>query len=266
MSLSLVSAIVLSTAMMNVEVDSLPYLDPPSPWWPSYSYPFRGGDSILREQGEKLLLNNAEPRPYGTEAVIVLVNAEYERVRDAVRGLLEARWGILDEQEDATGHITMTPAARELVYVELNWPILGKGLKRLSDQASTRTAREYQLTSQPYNKIESLDGFSQVLIRVSDGAALFDQPASILQLTRTDRSREWARSGEFHGIFPLPYKETRWNVGIVTSTEIGLIEDLKKQIPGLAIRYFVTALRDDLRENERVREKMEEAIEQLKKP
>ena len=42
MSLSLISAVLLSTAMMNVEVDSLPYLDPSSPWWPSYSYGNRG--------------------------------------------------------------------------------------------------------------------------------------------------------------------------------------------------------------------------------
>lgn len=83
MSLSLVSAIVLSAALMNVEADSLPYLDPPSPWWPSYSYAFREEDSILREQGEKLLLNNASPRPYGISVVIVLIDAEYARVRNA---------------------------------------------------------------------------------------------------------------------------------------------------------------------------------------
>ncbi|TKB75934.1 MAG: hypothetical protein E8D46_00875 [Nitrospira sp.] len=264
MSLSLLSVIVLSTAVMNVEVDALPYLDPPSPWWPSYSYALRGGSSILREQGEKLLLNEVEPDPYGINAVIVLIDAEYDWVRNAVRGLVEARWGILDEQENITRPIKMKPATAEIIHEALHWPILGEGLVRLSDQASMKTAREYQLTSQPYNKIESLRGFSQVVIRVSDGATLFDQPVTILQVTRTDRLWEWAR--EFHGLIPLPYKEERWSVGIVTSTEITLIEDLKKQMPGLSIRYFLSDSSGDVRGSGGVREKMEEAIEQLKKP
>jgi hypothetical protein len=105
-----------------------------------------------------------------------------------------------------------------------------------------------------------LKGFSQVVIRVSDGARLFDQPVTILQVTRTDRLWEWAR--EFHGVIPLPYKEERWSVGIVTSTEITLIEDLKKHIPGLGVRYFLAREWD----GGIVWEKMQEAIEQLKKP
>lgn len=95
MSLSLLSAIVLSTALMNVEADSLPYLDPPSPWWPSYPYAFSGGNSILREQGERLLLRETEPSGYRTYATIALVNSEYERVRDALRELVKERWGVI---------------------------------------------------------------------------------------------------------------------------------------------------------------------------
>jgi hypothetical protein len=146
MSLSLISAILLSTAVMNVEVDALPYLAPPSPWWPSYSYVLKGGDSILREQGEKLLMNAALSEPHKIPSVIVLVNGEYEKVRDAVRGLVEARWGIVDEHEDATGHIRMTPATREILHLEI-WPTLLEGLRGISGPASTTPAREYQLTS-----------------------------------------------------------------------------------------------------------------------
>jgi hypothetical protein len=68
---------------------------------------------------------------------------------------------------------------------------------------SSKTVREYQLTSQLYNKIESLNGFSQEVIRVSDGSTVYDQPVTILQLTRTDRSREWARRGNLRGRIPF---------------------------------------------------------------
>jgi hypothetical protein len=277
MSLSLLSAMVLSTALMNVEADSLSYLDPPSPWWPSYSYAFSGGNSILREQGERLLLRETEPLGYRTYAVIALVNAEYERVRDMLRRLVTEKWGVIEEQYNAAGPIQMGPPrmgppAVNIVNENLRWPILGEGLAHLAGQRSLKAVREYQLTSQPYNQIKSLNSFSQVVMRVSDGSTLFDHPVTILQVTRTDRSREWARTHDFHGIIPLPYKEEWWSVGIVTSTEITLIEEVKQHLPGASIRYFVggSFVSED-REGQRVniipvREKMQEAIEQLKKP
>jgi hypothetical protein len=274
MSLSLLSAVLLSTAVMNVEVDALPYVAPPSPWWPSYSYVFSRGNSILREQGERLLLRDKDPDDaYGTYAVIVLVNAKYERVRATLQELVAARWGILEEQENAVGPISMKPPTSDIVNENLRWPILGEGLARLRGSASSQMAQEYQLTSQPYNKIESVKGYSQAVIRISDGAPLFDRSVTVLQVTRTDWSREWARTQELHWIFPLPYKEDRQSVGIVTSTEIALIEELKPHLPGVAIRYFlapggfVSDSRGERVKNiEAVREKMEEALEQLKKP
>lgn len=167
----------------------------------------------------------------------------------------------------------MGPPAVNIINENLRWPILGEGLAHLAGQRSLKTVREYQLTSQPYNQIESLNSFSQVVIRVSDGSVLFDQPVTILQVTRTDRSREWARTHDFHGVIPLPYKEEWWSVGIVTSTEIALIEEVKQHIPGTSIRYFVAkgGFVSHSREGQRVniipvREKIEEALEQLKKP
>jgi hypothetical protein len=74
MSVTLASTLLFAVTVMNVEADALLYYDPPSPWWPSYSYAFTRGSSILREQGEKLLLMNAEPPVYGTTSVIALVN------------------------------------------------------------------------------------------------------------------------------------------------------------------------------------------------
>jgi hypothetical protein len=57
------------------------------------SYAFRGGNSILREQGEKLLLRDNERDAYHAYAVIALVTSDYERVRDALRQLIKERWG-----------------------------------------------------------------------------------------------------------------------------------------------------------------------------
>ncbi|THJ24716.1 MAG: hypothetical protein CAF45_004030 [Nitrospira sp. CG24E] len=281
MSGALLSAVVFSAALMNVEADSLPFLDPPSPWWPSYSYAFRGGNSILREQGEKLLLQDYKRPGYSAYAIIALIDFDYEGVRDTLRLLVRERWGIVEEQDNSTGPIrddsTMYKAEGyhspiNIINDNLRWPILGQGLTRLAGPLASGTAREYQLTSQPYNKIESLNGFSQVVIRVSDGNPLFDYPVTILQLTRTDRSREWARTHDFHGVIPLPYKEEWWSVGIVTSSEIDLIEELKRSIPGISVRYFVVSggFLSDLPEErlknvEAIRKKMEEVVEQLNK-
>ena len=82
------------------------------------------------------MLNNAEPCPYEIPAVIVLVDAEYERVRDSIQKMVTTRWGILEDQEDPAGHITMKPSAREILNENLNWPMLGQGLVRLQGSAS----------------------------------------------------------------------------------------------------------------------------------
>src|SRR5207244_2305365 len=107
-----------------------------------------------------------------------------------------------------------------------DWPVLGEGLAYLWGKGPAQVASEYQLTSQPYNRVESINGFSQVAIRVSDGTNLFGQKVTILQVSRSDHAREWARSHSLHGLFPLPYKEDRASLGLVTNTEAAFIEDL----------------------------------------
>jgi hypothetical protein len=261
MSVTLASTILFAVTVMNVEAESLPYYDPPSPWWPSYSYAFTGGGSILREQGEKLLLMSAEPPAHGTSSVIALVNGKYGKVRDTLRSLVKERWEILKEEDNILEPI-LKPSP-QIIRDDLDWPMLGEGLARLSENGSPLPAQEYQLTSQPYNKVARINGRSQVVIRVTDGAPRFGTDVTILQVSRTDRSREWARSS-FHGIVPLPYKEVRASLGIVTSTEIALIEDVKKYMPGLAIRYFVTyGIGYDAESDKFIRAKMQEAIEQF---
>lgn len=261
MSMTLASTILFAVTVMNAEADSLPYYDPPPPWWPSYSYAFKGASSILREQGEKLLLMSSEPPAYRTPSAIVLVDGKYGKVRDALRGLVKDQWGILEEQDNVSGPIAKP--SPQIIRDDLYWPILGEGLAHLSENGPPQAAQEYQLTSQQYNKVASINGHSQVVIRVSDGAPLFGSDVTILQISRSDRSSEWARSS-FHGIFPLPYKEDRASLGVVTSTEIALIEDMKRYMPGLVIRYFVTySIGSDAEYGKFVRAKMQEAVDQF---
>jgi hypothetical protein len=263
MSMTLASTLLFAVTVMNVEADALPYYDPPSPWWPSYSYAFTRGSSILREQGEKLLVMNGEPPVYGTQSVIALVNGKYGKVRDTLRDLVKERWGILTE-EDNSLRLISKPSPDIIIRDALDWPMLGEGLGRLRENGALLPISEYQLTSQPYNKVRWINGRSQVVIRVSDGAPVFDTDVTILQVSRTDWAWEWARSS-FHGIMPLPWKEYRAAMGIVTSTEIALIEDLKKFMPGLTIRYLVTDgfMFVDDRYGKIIRPKMQEAIEQF---
>ncbi|MEC4891261.1 MAG: hypothetical protein RI101_14515 [Nitrospira sp.] len=237
MSIVLASTVLLAATVMNVNADSLPFYEPPSPWIPSYSYAFKGASSILREQGEKLLLMNGESPAYRATHVIALVTKDYKSIRDELSGLVRERWGILEEHENETGPIP--EPSPQLVRADLSWPILGEELGRLTDNQVPMKTQEYQLTSQGYNDVSSINGRSQVVIRISDGRGLLGLDAAILQITRSDRSREWARSS-FHGLIPLPYKEERVSIGVITSTEIALIEELKKQFTGITIRYFVT--------------------------
>jgi hypothetical protein len=175
---------------------------------------------------------------------------------------VKERWGILQEDDSTRGRISQP--SEQIILHDRDWPMLGEGLAHLSENGSPPPISEYQLTSQPYNKVRWINGHSQAVIRVSDGAPLFDTDVTILQVSRTDWAWEWARSS-FHGIVPLPWKEYRVAMGIVTSTEIALIEDLKKFMPGIAIRYLVTDgfMYSHDRYSRIIRPKMQEAIEQF---
>ncbi|MDP3092885.1 MAG: hypothetical protein Q8N04_19610 [Nitrospira sp.] len=263
MSIALISTILFSATLMNVNAEDLPYYDPPSPWIPSYSYAFKGASSILREQGEKLLLMNAETPVYRADHVIALMSMDYDSVREELRKLVLTRWGILEEHDSEKSPIPEPPADFDRGYTGW-WPMLGKGLGYVADRSSHLQAREYQLVSQPYNLVPSINGHSQSLIRVSDGTGLLGTDVTILQLMRSDRSREWARSS-FHGVIPLPYKEERRSVGVVTSTEIAFVESLKERFPRIAIRYFVkNGLQYDPDQGKLFRLQLEDAIHQIK--
>lgn len=239
MSAVFLSAYLLAATIMNVEAESLPMYVPP-PWWlPSYSYAFTGASSIPREQGETLILRSTEEEAGRALSIVVLVTAEYAKVRAALLQAVNTHWGILQQHDNVTGPIPK--ASSRLVGGAQEWPPLGNSLVRIAEDGKTPPVGEMEVITVPYNIVESIRGSSQTLIRVSDGKDTLSQDVTLIQLMRVDRAREWARSS-FHGLFPLPYKEERGSLGVITSTEIRLLESLKTSIPGVELRYFVPDL------------------------
>ena len=229
MSTVLLSTI-LSAVILNVEADSLPYRTPSSTTDPMMS------SSISQVMKEQLIIEYQDPKgSMVARSMVVLANAPYATVRSALWQLVQRHWGVLEDQANVNGAIPKPP--ERLVAGFDNWPLIGDGLAFLWDDEQVHPIAEQQLISRPYNIVKSISGSSQALIRVSDASALYGHELTIIQLMRTDRAREWARGG-LHGIFPLPYKEERGAV-VVTSTEIGLLEQLKQAMPGLGLRYFI---------------------------
>lgn len=242
MTAAVTSALVIAAVLFNVDGSELFYYDPPPSDRDVLKYLSRGAGSIPRELGEKILTLDKE----GTlraDSVVVVVTAEFTIVKNHLRSLVSKELGVAEEHDSSQGQIP-PPKRRRPDYQggggsaeQPPWPPLGDGLavfgNPISDKASPR---EYELTSQPYNRLDSVDGSSEVRIRISDGNALLGAVATVIQIRRLDYSKERARVG--HTPFPLPYKE-KWRFILVTNTEVELVEQLQQRIPGLTSRYFV---------------------------
>ncbi|SPP64041.1 hypothetical protein [Nitrospira lenta] len=241
MSATFLSAYVLAAALMNVEAESLPMYIPP-PWWlPEPSYAFTGASSIPRELGEKLVMERTGEDAHRALSIVVLVTAEYAKVRAALLQTVTTQWGILQQHDNVTGPIPHK--SPRLVGGAQEWPPLGESLVMITEDGKTPQLIEVEVLTNPYNIVESIHGSSQTLMRVSDGKGIWGHDLTLIQLMRVDRALEWAWA-QFgsHPVFPLPYKKERGSLGGVTSTEIRLLESLKTSIPGVELRYFVPDL------------------------
>lgn len=268
MSFVVLSAVVLAAAVLNVDAESLQFKDPPSTsWWPShYSY----GSAIVRGQNEKVLLWETETTRGVLEAtsLLTVVNHPHTEVWKALRELVAEKIGIRNEYDSAAGRIPK-PESHRLPYIGAEvgwWPEVGPGLSHLGKGLSFPVPREYELTSQPYNQLESIKGFSEVRIRVVEGKGLLGNDVTIIELRRRDYCNEWAMLGRSaHIAIPLPYKEDR-AFTLVTTTEVKLFEALKTRIPALVIRYFVpspTSIEFSDQYRATVLTKMKEATQQF---
>ncbi|MET0515067.1 MAG: hypothetical protein ABW047_07045 [Nitrospiraceae bacterium] len=192
--------------------------------------------------GEKVLTQ--ETHALGADDLVVLVNQEYETVREMLRSSILKHVGIEEEIDNGRGPIPK-PSEERFPYRGIEypaWPPLGEGLSVFNDRDKQATSpKEYQLTSKPYNRLEDIAGYSEVRIRVTDGKELLGKRATVLQVRRRDYSKERARL--HHSIpIPLPYKESL-TFSIVTNTEVAMIEAVPRQLPGLVVRYFVPNIR-----------------------
>ena len=97
-----------------------------------------------------------------------------------------------------------------------------------------RKAVSLKSRSRPYNRSGSKND-SNSQWRVIDCVPLFAKACSLVTVSRTDHSREWAW---MHPGIPLPFKidiETK----LVTDTEIRLVEAFQKSQRDLKARVFV---------------------------
>ena len=240
----LVAALLFAAGAPLVSFDAteLHYFDPQGSDRTPLSYLSHGSGSIPLELGEKLLTK--ETHALGADSLVVVVNQEYSSIREQIRALVADRYGIANEHDNEAGPIPR-PREEQFPYQGIEyplWPPLGDGLAAFNDLAKpVSLPKEYELTSWPYNRIESVEGYSQLRIRVTDGNGLLGKRVTIFQIRRRDYSKERARL--HHALpIPLPYREYV-AFTVVTDTEVSIVENLKLRAPGVIVRYWVPSHR-----------------------
>lgn len=230
--------VVLVAAALNIDAASLPYFDPQGDERTSYAYARKGAGSIPRELNEKVLLQD-QSSPFSAHSLVVLVNKEYSVVVEKIHALVAEKMGIAEEHDNQSGVIPK-PKNNRPPYLGNEWPPwppLGEGLASFRDSVeSVGHPKEYQLTSKLKERLEAARGYSQVRIRVTDGRGLLNRNVTILQIRR----RDYSVDQDYSHIAGIPLGKEKQAFTLVTNSEVALIESLKKLIPGLAVRYFVS--------------------------
>jgi hypothetical protein len=162
--------------------------------------------------------------------------------REQIKALIARKYGIAKEHDSGDGPFPKPrlneerPPYQGVDYPP--WPPLGEGLDIFSHTVKNQELpKEYELTSRHYNHVESLDGYSELRIRITDGQELLGKKVTILQVRRRDHSKERARLNHAWPI-PLPYKEYL-AFTVVTDTEVKIIESLKLSASEIVAQYLV---------------------------
>jgi hypothetical protein len=187
-------------------------------------------DSIPEKAGERIVI--AVPKLQAIW-VVALVNSPYEPTRRQLHDVIQNAFGIDSERE-----IMPTVNAEKPVNPHMpKEPLFGDGLSdfRLIGIRDA-SAPEYRIDTKPYNtRVRWWKSSSQSRWRLVDGMPLFGKPVSILVVSRTDHSREWARD---HTGIPWPFtlmQETK----LMTDTEVSLIGSISSHFGDAEVRYFV---------------------------
>lgn len=233
--------------VFNVDITGLPYFDPPAKDRSELAYRWHGGGSIPRKLREKILLQ--EDKRYAADTLIVLVNRDFTTVREALRGLIQTKMGIAEEDDNSTFPLPNDPEPQTVeegyrTSWGQSWPPLGIGFSAFEDVHFVRSPREYRVMSRPYNELKSVQGRSELRIQAADGKELLEKYVTVLQLRRRDYSREWARDAHvFGGAIAFPWKENE-KFFLITSTEVDLMQKLYDLLPGSNFRYFIPEHRE----------------------
>jgi hypothetical protein len=232
---------VIGGPLLSYDAAELHYFDPQGSDRTSLSYLSHGSGSIPLELGEKLLTK--ETHVLGADSLIAVVNQEYDSARDQIRSAcIRKVWHC------GARHSTRANSKTEGRAASLSRPLVSllatvgsRPCCFRRHRESNQVPREYEVTSQPYNRIEELEGYSVLRIRIADGEGLFGKKVAVLQIRRHDYSKERAR---FHHVLPipLPYKEYR-AFTVVTNTEVDFVESLKQRASGVVVRYWVPSHR-----------------------
>ncbi len=239
--------VVLVAAVLNVDAASLPYFDPQGEERTSYVYARKGIGSIPRELNEKVLLQD-QSYQLRASSLVVPVNKEYSVVLEKIHALVAEKMEIAEEHDNESGAIPK-PKDNRPSYLGAEWtpsylgadwppwPPLGEGLASFRDGVeSIGHPKEYQLTSKLKERLQAGRGYSEVQIRVTDGRGLLNRNVTIFQIRR----RDYSVDQDYSHIAGIPLGKKRQAFRLVTDSEVALIESLKKLIPGLAVRYFVS--------------------------
>jgi hypothetical protein len=189
-------------------------------------------DSIVKGKRERIVLSYTGPEG-NLQAywVVVVINIPYKRARAELGVLVKNKFGIEFEKE-ITARV---PSASHVNPSLPKDPLFGDGFVDLRVLGNKiLEVREFRIQSGFYHK-SGTDNYSKSEWRVVDGDRLFAKACSVVVISRTDRSREWAW---IHPGIPLPFKtiiETR----LVTDTEIGIVETFRKNTGYPKTRYFV---------------------------
>lgn len=239
----LVPIIIGSALITSDQTASIPYFSPSDNKGTSWDYAQIGVGTIPLDARERIVMYDL---PAGLRAlnIIALINMDFESVLENLRLQISESYGVAQSRGGPFGNFgdksTSAPAGGESLSTR-TWPPLGQGLNEFSLLGMRfDLPQEHELRSQLFHQNEKADHGSEVTIRVSDGSGLFKQNITIIQMTRQDHSIEWMRLVDLglHSLLPLPFRTKRSSF-LVTDTEIGMIDQLKRSHSGTRIYYFL---------------------------